>query len=258
MPEEGELVLATVKDVTSHGAYVTLDEYNNMTGFLHISEVATGWVRNIERFVREGQKTVLKVIRVNRSRREVDLSLKQVTHEEKRRKLMEVKKEERAKSYLEMVRERCNYTQEEMRVYIDRLREDYDLLYELFETVARNNKAITKLDIPQEMKDAIVEVSKNIRIPSVEVRGIMEITCLKPNGIEIIKKALSSVEGKKEDVEINIAYMGSPKYRIMVKAENFKVAEKAISKAIDKMRSMIIKSNGTFNFVREESKKGVT
>jgi translation initiation factor 2 subunit 1 len=258
LPEEGELVLATVKDVTSHGAYVTLDEYNNMTGFLHISEVATGWVRNIERFVRGGQKTVLKVIRVNKSRREVDLSLKQVTREEKRRKLMEVKKEERAKSYLEIVRERCNYTQEEMGEYINKLREDYELLYDIFETVARNNKAVAKLDIPQEMKDAIIEVSKNIRIPSVEVRGIMEITCLKPNGIEIIKKVLSSVEGKKDNVEINIAYMGSPKYRIMVKAENFKVAEKAISKAIDKMRSMIIKSNGTFNFVREESKKGVT
>ncbi len=223
MPDEGELVLATVKDVTSHGAYVTLDEYNNMTGFLHISEVATGWVRNIERFVRGGQKTVLKVIRVNKSRREVDLSLKQVTRE-----------------------------------YINKLREDYELLYDIFETVARNNKAVAKLDIPQEMKDAIIEVSKNIRMPSVEVRGIMEITCLKPNGIEIIKKVLSSVEGKKDNVEINIAYMGSPKYRIMVKAENFKIAEKAISKAIDKMRSMIMKNNGTFNFVREESKKGVT
>jgi translation initiation factor 2 subunit 1 len=259
LPEEGELVLATVKEVTSHGAYVTLDEYNNMTGFLHISEVATGWVRNIERFVREGQKTVLKVIRVNKARREVDLSLKQVTHEEKRRKLMEVKKEEKARSYLEMIRDKCNYTEEEMKEYIKILREEYELLYDMFEEVARKGKkAIDRLKIPEEMKDAIVEVSKNIRIPSVEVRGIMEITCLKPNGIEIIKKALTSVEGKSNDAEINITYMGSPRYRIMVKAENFKIAEKAISKAIEKIRSIINKNNGTFNFIREESKKGVT
>jgi translation initiation factor 2 subunit 1 len=129
----------------------------------------------------------------------------------------------------------------------------------MFEEVARKGrKAIDRLKIPEEMKDAILEVSKNIRIPSVEVRGIMEITCLKPDGIEIIKKALTAVEGKSDNAEINITYMGSPRYRISVKAENFKIAEKAISKAIEKIRSIINKNNGTFNFIREESKKGVT
>ena len=73
MPESGELVVATIKEVTGHGAYVSLDEYKNMTAFLHISEIATGWIRNIERYVRPKQKTVLKVIRVDKTRVEVDL-----------------------------------------------------------------------------------------------------------------------------------------------------------------------------------------
>jgi translation initiation factor 2 subunit 1 len=42
LPEEGEIITATVRQVTGHGVYVTLDEYNNMTAFLHISEVANG------------------------------------------------------------------------------------------------------------------------------------------------------------------------------------------------------------------------
>ena len=56
LPEVGEIVLATITKVTDHGAYVTLDEYNNAQGFLHVSEIAPGWVRTIGKYVRAGEK----------------------------------------------------------------------------------------------------------------------------------------------------------------------------------------------------------
>ena len=61
MPEQGEIVLATVTKVMDHGAYVTLDEYDDIQGFLHISEIAPGWIRSVNRFVRDGEKKVLLV-----------------------------------------------------------------------------------------------------------------------------------------------------------------------------------------------------
>ncbi len=108
IPEEGELVLVTVNQITTYGVYVSLDEYHGMRGFLHRSQIATGRVRHIERFIRVGQKEVLKVIRVNRARKEVDLSLKQVTGQDKKDKLIDVKQREKAKNIIEMVRGKIN------------------------------------------------------------------------------------------------------------------------------------------------------
>ena len=47
LPEIGEIVIATIKKTGDHGAYVSLDEYDNIQGFLHISEIAPGWVRKV-------------------------------------------------------------------------------------------------------------------------------------------------------------------------------------------------------------------
>ena len=172
LPEAGDIVIATIKEVMSHGAYVTLDEYGGITGFLHISEIATGWVRNIDRYVKPKQKAVLKVIRVNKARAEVDLSLKQVGGEEKKAKLMEVKKDEKSKAFMELIKEKCKLKDEQLKKYVDILSERYPVLYDLFELVGKKGiKAIEDLSLPQEMTAAIQEISSKIPIPSVEEIG---------------------------------------------------------------------------------------
>jgi len=64
-PEEGEFVIATVKSIHNYGAFLSLDEYSGKDGFMHISEVAPTFVRNIRDYLKEGQKIVAKVIRVD-------------------------------------------------------------------------------------------------------------------------------------------------------------------------------------------------
>ena len=77
-PEVGDLVVATVQRIVGYGAYVTLDEYEDKEGLLHISEISSSWVRNIRNHVRERQKVVLQVLRVDAAHGQVDLSLRRV------------------------------------------------------------------------------------------------------------------------------------------------------------------------------------
>ena len=191
LPEAGDLVIATIKEVTGHGAYVSLDEYQELTAFLHVSEIATGWIRNIERYVRPKQKTVLKVIRVDKSRVEVDLSLKQVSREERKSKLIEVKKSEKASAFMHMIKTKTGMPDDKIKDLQDVILQKFDYLYDMFEAVAfKGIDSIKSLEISDETRAAIAEESKKIQIPSVEIRGVIELNINEPQGVETIKNVL--------------------------------------------------------------------
>ena len=169
---------------------------------------------------------------------------------------MEVKKEEKGRAFMEIIKEKCKLSDDQVTKYYEVLTESTPLLYDVFGSIAKKGvKVIEDLDLPTEVVAAIEEIANKIPIPTVEVRGVLEITCRKSNGIEIIKEVLKSVEDKKSGVKVTISYIGAPKYRIMVNADNFKIAEKVLNTALQKIEDGIQKKNASFKFTREESKK---
>jgi len=254
MPEQGEILLATITKVMDHGAYVTLDEYDNIQGFLHISEIAPGWIRSINRFVKDGEKKVLLVKKVNLKRGDIDLSLKQISKDQKKQKLKEVKKFKKSKTLLQNVKEKAKLSDEEIEKLEDSIYSKFDSVYDAFIEIGRNGiESVKELKFTKKTAVAIEVICSKIKLPSVEIRGIIEITNGKSDGVEIIKKILLDV--LKKDSTIDITYLGAPKYRLSITSDNFKSAEKLLKPIIAEIQTNIEKKKGSFKFTREESKK---
>ena len=255
LPEPGEIVVATISKIGDHGAYATLDEYNNIQGFLHASEIAHGWVRNISKFVKEGEKKVLLVKKIRKGRQEIDLSLKQVSRDQQKKKLLDVKRFEKGKGILKNIQEKAKLSDNDVEKLEDKILSRYDSVYDGAVDILTNGiKVFTDLRLPKKTLDIIVEVSTKIKLPSVEIRGILELTDNSSNGIENIRNSLQSFE-KADQNGVKILYIGAPKYRISVTASDFKSAEKTLKPILEDIQKNIEKNKGIFKFTREESKK---
>ena len=256
LPEVGEIVIATIKKTGDHGAYVSLDEYDDIQGFLHISEIAPGWVRKVTKYVKEGDKKVLLVKKIQANRAEIDLSLKQISKEQRKKKLLDVKRFEKEQGILKNIQDKVKLSSEEVDDLEEKLLSKYKSVYDAVIDIGTNNiNVIDDLEISEKIKKTIDELSKKIKLPTVEIRGILEMTNNKSDGIEIIRKILLDAIKESQNQKIKILYLGAPKYRLSIIAQDFKTAEKTLKPILEKIEKNTSKQNGTFKFSREESKK---
>jgi translation initiation factor 2 subunit 1 len=255
-PEVGEFVVATVEKITNYGAYVVLDEYGK-EGLLHISEISSTWVKNIRDFIREKQKVVLKVLRVDARKGHVDLSLRRVAKLERREKIRSWKKEKRAESLLSNASEELKMSVEEMNEKAGALIEkEFGELYKGLEKTAKEGATVlTELGIPEDIAVTLEEIAKErIRIPMVKITGLLELECTKPDGAVAIRDALLHAQNMKKSkgTEVRVYTVSPPSYRIEVLAENYKKAETLLQKATDTALQTITKLGGQGVFRREK------
>jgi len=254
-PEVGDLVIATIETVTDYGAYAKLDEYNKR-GLLHVSEISSSWIRNIRDFVREGQKMVLKVLRVDTEKGHIDLSLRRVTKREKIEKILSWKKDRKAEALLREVAEKVGLSDEEVYEKAGVLVEEKYGLYEGFEKVVKEGtEVLTKIGVPESLAKAFAEVAEErIHVKMVKVKGIIEIRCMKPNGVKIIRDSFLDAKKaeKTKDADVRFYVVAAPKYSVEVLAENYKRAEEVLQKVAQSVVSNVVKAGGQGTFRREK------
>jgi translation initiation factor 2 subunit 1 len=257
-PNQGELVVCTVTKVVDFGAFVALDEYDNKEGLIHISEVASGWVKYIRDHVREGQKIVCKVLDVNSSRGHIDLSFKDVNEHQRRETIQLWKNDQKASKWIQFVADNVKMAAPELEELKDKIREEFGNLYFVFEDSVQGDKKVLtddleKLGIKKNVIEAIYKVGgDNVKVPSVDISGYIDMVCPTGNGVDSIKKALKAAGTIEvpEGVTLDITYVGAPRYRVTIVAPDYKKAENALKASANAAIDFIEKHGGEGEFHR--------
>ncbi|WP_148882635.1 translation initiation factor IF-2 subunit alpha [Thermococcus aciditolerans] len=258
-PEEGEFVVATVKSIHPYGAFLKLDEYPGKEGFMHISEVASTWVKNIRDHVKEGQKIVAKVIRVDPSKGHIDLSLKRVNQQQRKAKLQEYKRAQKAENLLKMAAEKIGKDFETAwkEVWVP-LEEEYGEVYAAFEDAAQNGMDVLKGLINDEWTEALKPIIEAyVEIPTVTIDAEFEITVPKPDGIEIIREALIRARDRaneEKEIDVKFSYQGAPRYRIDITAPDYYKAEEVLENIAEEILRVIKEAGGEATLIRKEKR----
>jgi len=253
-PDEGELIVGSIVKVQNYGAFVSLDEYPNKEGFIHIAEVATGWVKRIRNYIKEKQKVVCKVTHVDRSKNHVDLSLKKVNEHQRREKIQEWKNARKAERLMEMVSKKIGISIEQCyKDFGNDLIKKYGSLYTAFEEFVYDIENVRSDGFSGDWLEDFETIAKdNISIPFVEITGHLEVNSWLPDGVSHIRDAFLNAEKSEfEDVDIQIKYIGAPQYMITVKAPDYKIAEDELKKVVEKISGYIKKYDGTCEFHRK-------
>lgn len=247
-PQEDEMVFCTVTKIFHSSVFVVLDEYER-SGMINISEIAPGRIRNIRDYVTQGKKIVCKVLRIDEKKGHIDLSLRRVNEAERKRKLEEIKQEQKAEKIIELAAKQLKEKTEELYNKVaDKVFEKHPYLFLFFKDVGEGKAQIKDLDLAKKETDTLQTiVSEKFKPPRIEIKSVLDLKSYEPDGVEIIKKILSHVE---KTQGISLSYLGGGRYRIAIESDSYKEAEKTLAKTESEILSKISKK-GEGKFSRE-------
>ncbi|MEZ3114572.1 translation initiation factor IF-2 subunit alpha [Halobaculum sp. MBLA0147] len=254
-PEKGDLVVGEVDEIADFGVFVDLEEYEDKRGLVHVSEVASGWIKNIRDHVSPGERVVAKVLDIDEDSQQIDLSLKDVNDHQRSDKIQDWKNERKADNWMTIAFGE-DVSDDVYSGVATELLAEFGSMYDGFEQAAiHGTEALADTDLSEEEVEAIVETAReNVSVPYVNVTGYVDLECPAPDGVDMIKEALQAAEGNGEvpdEVELSVSYVGSPEYRIKVKAPDYKTAERELEASGDRAATKIGEIGGTGEYHRD-------
>ena len=228
-PSLGELVIYKINRVNPNSAFAILEEYKK-EGMIHISEISSGWVRDIRNHIKAGQTGVAKVIRVEGGH--ISLSLKRVDKRQENERMREYKLDQKAEKMLELVAKKLGKSTNEAYSLVGfYLQENFGSLHKGFKMAM---KKPDKLEIPSEWIEAMAEIAKkSIEQKEFIFKARLSMKSYKGNGINIIKGLLRKAARN----GLEVKYIAAPEYMVIYKTKEAKKGEKEFLSALDNIKT---------------------
>ena len=240
IPDLDEYVIATVRKIMPYGAFCSLDEYGDIETFLHVSEVSSGWIRNIREHIKEGQRIVAKVVRIDSQKNQIDVSLKRVTEADRKRKLLSFTNEQRATKLLEHCAKKMKVPPAVAVAEAGTaLIAEFGDLYSAFEAISDNQPVKSK--IKPEWLAVVTEVAKQEIKPKIAAqRYALKLESYDGEGVYLVRKVLDAVEKSASDgMQVSVHYVGAPNYYVDATAKDYKTLDKWLAKVTALVDGMI-------------------
>jgi translation initiation factor 2 subunit 1 len=250
LPEIEEIVLCKVTKIYPNSVFVDLIEYRD-SGMVHISEVSPGRIRNLRDFVSIGRQIVCKVLRIDRERGHIDLSLRRVNSNQRKEKLDEIKAELKAESIVKSIAKKLKKKTEDVYNTIKKpIFDEYSHLYLCFQDVASKEADLIKMGVDKEIAKELTEIIIEKFVPDkITIEGEINISTYDSNGVEKIKKSLSEIE--KVSPTISLFYLGAGRYKMIIEDDDYKPAEKNL-KAVEEIIRKFNNKTSVASFERDK------
>eukprot|EP01125_Pyxidicula_operculata_P007746 TRINITY_DN2623_c0_g1_i1.p1 TRINITY_DN2623_c0_g1~~TRINITY_DN2623_c0_g1_i1.p1 ORF type:complete len:302 (-),score=97.27 TRINITY_DN2623_c0_g1_i1:81-986(-) len=274
VPETDELVMCRVNSIDDMGVLCSLLEYNNLEGFLPLSEISRKRMRSVLRHVRVGQRQILQVLRVDTEHGYTDLSKKYVTEVERDIGNEKYIKGKTVHNITKRVAETHHKDLEEIyKQYVWPLYEKYKHPFDAFKLLAADEEDIWK-DMAESdpvIKEAFLRIIKHqMAVQPVKVGAQIEVTCFSEGGIDDIKKALrkgltalssntssssssspAPQSGTTAEGEVKIQLISSPLYLAWTTTIDEARGCEALNTVIKQIEDEITASGGSLKVIKE-------
>jgi translation initiation factor 2 subunit 1 len=246
-PEESEVVLCTVTKILPHSVFVNLDDYKK-SGMIHISEISPGRIRNLNDYVTVSKKIVCKVLAIRVDKGHIDLSLRRVSEGQRREKVNQLKKEQKAEKLIDMLAKDLKADVKKLYVQISKpILEEYEYVHEGFEDIVNEELDIATLKLDAKMQKDLHELIKQRMVPpEVTIEGNLTLRSYAPDGLELIKDAIRNIQ----DDAIILRYLGAGRYKVLIKGKEYEIIEKIFEDKIVKAVDSFQKIGGESSFAR--------